>query len=47
MLNDWKQSINIDKMVGTISVNLNKSFDILPHGLLIVKPFTYGVDFNP
>ena len=34
MVEDWKQSIDTGKMVGTISVDLSKAFGSLPHGLL-------------
>ena len=45
MIEDWKQSFDNGKMVGTIAVDLRKDFDSLPHGLLIAKLAAYGVDF--
>ena len=45
MIEDWKQSIDNGKMVGTIAVDLSKAFDSLPHGLLIAKLAACGVDF--
>ena len=46
MIEDWEECIDTGKMVGTISVDLSKVFDSLPHGLLFAKLSAHGVDFN-
>ena len=43
MIEDWKDSLDSGNIVGTIAVDLSKAFDSLPQGLLVAKPFAYGV----
>ena len=46
MIEDWEKCFDTGKVVGTISVDLSKAFDSLPHGLLIAKLSAYRVYFN-
>ena len=42
MMEDWKDSLDNGNIVGTISVDLSKAFDSLPHGLRYVMPKATG-----
>ena len=40
---NWRKSLDNDKHIGCILIDLSKAFDCLPHGLLIAKLNAYGV----
>ena len=39
----WRSALDENKFVGTISTDLSKAFDKMPHGLLIAKLHAYGL----
>ena len=41
---DWKRSLDNKQIVAVISMDLSKAFDTIPHGLLLAKLKTYGVN---
>ena len=41
---DWRRSLDNKQIVAVISMELSKAFDTIPHGLLLAKLKTYGVN---
>ena len=43
LLEKWKKSLDENKIVGTLLMDLSKAFDCIPHSLLVSKLHAYGV----
>lgn len=42
----WRKELDNCKIVGLVSMDLHKAFDMLPHSLIIQKLAKYGADDN-
>ena len=42
----WRKELDNRKIVGLVSTDLSKAFDMLPHNLIIQKLAKYGADEN-
>ncbi len=43
LIDSWKYDLDEDNFAGTLLIDLSKSFDCMPHGLLIAKMSAYGL----
>ena len=43
---DWKKDLDKQKYVGAVLMDLSKTFDCLPHDLILAKPSAYGLSVN-
>ena len=43
MIEDWRNALDNKCVVGAVSMNLSKAFDMIPHDLLLAKLAAYGV----
>ena len=42
----WRKELDNRRIVGLVSMDLSKTFDMLPHNLMIQKLAKYGADEN-
>ena len=45
-LEEWRQHLDNNKVVGGVFMDLSKAFDCVPHDLLIANLAAYSVDEN-
>ena len=46
LIEEWRKNLDDDYIVGAVLMNLSKTFDCIPHDLLIAKLDSYGLDIN-
>ncbi len=42
-IEEWKVALDNGQHVGVVLMDLGKAFDVIPHGLLLIKLYTYGI----
>ena len=46
LIEQWRECLDSNELVGAVVMDLSKAFDCLPHDLLIAKLEAYGFDLN-
>ena len=46
MIEDWKESLDKNNVIGALILDLSKAFDSLPHGILIAKFRAYDLSLS-
>ena len=46
LIEDWREKLDQNFLVGAVLTDLSKAFDCIPHDLLIAKLAAYGFDLN-
>ena len=46
LIENWKKSLDQEKFVGAVLMDLSKAFDSIPHDLLIAKMHGYGFSID-
>ena len=46
LIENWRHALDNNLFTGAVLMDLSKTFECIPHDLLIVKLLAYGLDFE-
>ena len=46
LIENWRQALDNNLFTSAVLMDLSKTFDCIPHDLIITKLHGYGVDFD-